>query len=131
MLSRGACFRWAYGARLFQLRDDLLGTAPPPVRTRHRRLLSALRAAKVSHKGWTCSAHPCHFVPHRPPTRLQLSASAAMPGSETMRQSTAISEDDTEAGSRRPPSAIDQMNTRLRSNARGNATIIVHLARER
>jgi FAD/FMN-containing dehydrogenase len=32
-----------------------------PVRPLHRRLLSALRAAKVSHKGWTCSAHPCHF----------------------------------------------------------------------
>jgi hypothetical protein len=35
---------------------------PLPVRrTLHRRLLSATWAAKVSHSGWTCSAHPCHF----------------------------------------------------------------------
>jgi hypothetical protein len=34
---------------------------PLPVRTLHRRLLSAPWAARVSHSGWTCSAHPCHF----------------------------------------------------------------------
>jgi transposase InsO family protein len=47
---------------LAQLRDHLLGTVTLPVRrTLHRRHLSAPWAVKVSHKGWTCSAHPCHY----------------------------------------------------------------------
>lgn len=62
--------------------------------------------------------------------RLQISASATMKGSELMRQSTAISDEDTERGSRLPPSAIDQMYTRFSSPAKGETTITVSAARE-
>ena len=40
--------------------DDLIGAMRLPARTPHRGLLSAPGAVRVSHKGWTCSAPPCH-----------------------------------------------------------------------
>jgi hypothetical protein len=45
-----------------RLGNHLLRAVTLPLRTLHRRLLSASWAAKVSRREWTCSAHPCH--PH-------------------------------------------------------------------
>ncbi len=65
----GHLARPSYLGGLRVLRQDIVGqpwlcdglpeAVALPVRTLHRRLLSAPWAAKVSHKGWTCSAHPC------------------------------------------------------------------------
>jgi hypothetical protein len=72
-----------------ELGDHLLGTVPLPVRrTLHRRLLSAPWAVKVSHSGWTCSAHPC-----QPGWRPGACSPQASPGRPALKASKTMADD--------------------------------------
>ena len=70
-----------------ELGDHLLGTVPLPVRTPHRRILSARRATKGCHSRWTCSAHHGRY---RRVTRRPRGATAGVAAGAATRSRGAI-----------------------------------------